>query len=60
MNLAVSVYFQVLHSHSKYAKLSLLVAGSDELAVHSCQLLCLEKQVRKVASRLACCHGLYL
>jgi len=37
-----------VHSYS-------VVSGCDELAVHTCPLLCLKRRVAKVTSRLLCC-----
>jgi len=42
--LAMTIYLPVSHSRCTLARLTILVSCSDELAVHSCQLLCLQRQ----------------
>jgi len=56
--LAMTVYLPVLHSHCTRAVFTVLMSCSDELAIHSCLLLCLQRQVTKLASRLFYCWSL--
>ena len=56
--LPVAVYLPVWHSHCTQARFTVLVLCTDELAVHSCPLLCLRKQVVKFASGLFYCRSL--
>jgi len=46
--LAMTVYLPVWHSHCTSVRFTVLVSCSDEFAVHSCSLFCLERQVRKL------------
>jgi len=50
--LAMPVYLPISHSHCPRARFINQVSCSDELAVHSCPLLCLQRQVAKLASKL--------
>jgi len=49
--LATTVYLPVWQSHCTRARFTVLVSCSDEIADHSCPLLCLQGQVR--VARLA-------
>jgi len=46
----MTVYFPVWHPHRISARFTVMVSCSDELAVHSCPLLCLQRQFAEVAS----------
>jgi len=48
----MTIYLPVLPSHCTRTRLTVVMSWSDELAVHSCLLLCLQRQVAKLASRL--------
>jgi len=50
--LALTVYLAVWHSHCTRTRITILLSYSDELAFHSCSLLCLQRQVTKLASGL--------
>ena len=51
--LAMTVYFPVWHSHCTRAKFTFLVSCSDELlTVHSCPLICLQRQIAKLGKEL--------
>jgi len=56
--LALTVYLPVSHSHCTSARFIVIVSCSDELAVHSCLLLCLQRRVAKDASGLFYCWSL--
>jgi len=51
-------FLPVWNSHCTRVRFTVVVSCSDELAVHSCPLLCLQRWVAKVASRLFCCWSL--
>ena len=53
---ATTVYLPVWHCTR--ARFTVLVSYSDEIAVRSCPLLCLQMQVAKLASRLLYCWSL--
>ena len=57
---ALTVYWlvPVWHSHCTRATFTVLVSCSDELAVHSCSLFFLQRQVAKLASGLFYCWSL--
>ena len=44
------VYLPVWNSHCTWFRLTIIVSCCDELAVHTCPLLCLQRQVTKVTS----------
>ena len=46
LTVAMTVYLPVWHWHCTRARFTVLVSCSDEFAVHSCPLLCLQKQGR--------------
>jgi len=48
----VTVYLLEWHLHCTSARFIVLVSCSDELEVHSCPLLCLQRQVAKLANGL--------
>jgi len=48
--LAVTVHLPIWHLQWTRARFTDLVWCSDEFAVHSCPLLCLQKQITKLAS----------
>jgi len=51
--LAMTVYFPVWHSHCTRASLTVLESRHDELlTVHSCPLICLQRQVAKHGKEL--------
>jgi len=52
LNLAMTIYVPVCHSHCTRARFTVLVSCSGEQAVHSCPLLCLQGQVAKLTSGL--------
>jgi len=52
--LALTVYLPIWHSRCTRTRFTILVSCSDELAIHSHPLLCLQKQVAKLASGLFC------
>jgi len=43
----MTVYLPVWHSHCTRSKFTALVLRSDELAVHSCPLICPQRRLRK-------------
>jgi len=45
-------------THCTRARFTVVVSCSDELAVHSCPLICLQGQVAKLASGLFYCWSL--
>ena len=51
----MAVYLPVWNSHCTRVRLTVIVSCSDELAVHTCPFLCLQRRVAKVASGLFCC-----
>jgi len=53
--LAMTVFLRVWNSHCTRVRFTVVVSCGDELAVHSCPLLCLHRRVAKVASRLFYC-----
>jgi len=53
---ATTVYLPVWHCTR--ARFTVLMSYSDEIAVRSCPLLCLQMQVAKLASRLLYCWSL--
>ena len=56
--LAMTVFLPVWNSHCTRVRFTIIVSCSDELAVHSCPLLCLQRRVAKVASGLLNCWSL--
>jgi len=56
--LAMTVYLPAMYPYCTRARFTALMSCSDELAVHSCPLLCLRRQVAKRASRLFYCWTL--
>jgi len=51
--LAMTVCFPVWHSHCTKASFTVLVSRRDELlTVHSCPLICLQRQVAKLGKEL--------
>ena len=52
------VYFPVWHLHCTRARLTVLVSWNGEIAFHSRPLLCLQRQVTKLASGLFDCWPL--
>jgi len=54
----VTVCFPVWHSHCTRSRFTVMVSCNDGLAVHLCLLLCLQRHVAKLASRLFCCWSL--
>jgi len=56
--LAKTIFLLVWNSHCTRVRFTVVVSGSDELAVHSCPLLCLQSRVAKVARGLFCCWSL--
>ena len=56
--LAMTVLLPVWNSHCTRVRFTVVVSCSDELAVHSCPLLCLQRWVAKVASGLFYCWSL--
>jgi len=51
----MTLYLPIWHSHCTRVRFTVLVPCSDELAVHSYPLLCLQRQVAKLASGFFCC-----
>ena len=51
-------FFPAWNSHCTRVRFTVIVLCSDELAVHSCPLLCLQKWVAKVTSGLFYCWSL--
>ena len=51
-------FLPVWNSHCTRVRFAVIVSCSDEFAVHSCHLLCLQRWVAEVASRLFCCWSL--
>ena len=51
-------FLPVWNSHCTRVRFTVIVSCSDELAVHSCPLLCLQRRVAKVASWLFFCWSL--
>jgi len=58
--LAMTVYLPVWHSHCTRARFTFLVSWTDKLAVYSCPLLCLQRQVRNTwvdcSTVVLCCQ----
>ena len=54
----MTVFLPAWNSHCTRVKFTIIVSCSDELAVHSCSLLCLQRRVAKVASELFYCWSL--
>jgi len=54
----MTVSLPVWNSHCTRVRFAVIVSCSDELAVHSCPLLCLQRWVAKVASGLFYCWTL--
>ena len=57
--LAMTVFLLVWNSHCTRDRFTVVVLCSDELAVHSCPFLCLQRWVAKVASGLLYCWSFY-
>jgi len=57
--LANPVFLPAWNSHCVRVGFTVIVSCSDELAVRSCPLLCLQSRVAKVTSRLFYCCGFY-
>ena len=55
--LAIIVYLPLWHSHCTGSRFTILVLCSGELLVHSCPLVCLQRQVTKLASGLFYCYS---
>ena len=53
-----SFFLLVWNSHCTRVRFTVIVSCSDELAVHSCPLLYLQRWVAKVASGFFCCWSL--
>jgi len=53
--LAMTVFLPVWNSHCTRVRFTVIVSCSDEFAVHSCPLLCLQRRVAKVTSGLFYC-----
>jgi len=51
-------FVPVWNLHCTRVRFTVVVSCSDELAVHSCPLLCLQRWVAKVASGFFCCWSL--
>jgi len=56
--LAMTAFFPVWNSHCTRVRFTAIVSCSDELAVHSCPLLCLQRWVAKLASGSFYCWSL--
>jgi len=54
----VTVYLPARHSHCTRASFTVVVSCSDEPAVHSDPLICLRRQVAKLACGLFYCYSL--
>jgi len=54
----MTVFLLVWNSHCTRVRFTVTVSCSDELAVHSCLFLCLQRRVAKVASGLFYCWSL--
>jgi len=54
----MTVYVLLWCSYYTRARFTVLVSCSGELAIHSCPLLCLQRQVSKSASGLFYCWSL--
>jgi len=52
------IFLPVWNSRCTRVRFTVIVPCSDELAIHSCPLLCLQRRVAKVASGLFCCWSL--
>jgi len=52
------IYLPVWNSHCTRVRFTVMGSCSDELSVHSCLLLCLQRCVAKVASELFYCWSL--
>jgi len=51
-------FLPVWNSHCTRVRFTVIVSCSDELAIHSCLFLCLQRRLVKVASGLFCCWSL--
>jgi len=51
----MTVFLPVWNSHCTRVRFTVIVSCSDELAIHSCPLLCLQRWVAKVASGFFYC-----
>jgi len=49
--LAMTVLLPVLNSHCTRVRVTVTASCSDELAVHSCPLLCLQRWVTKISAK---------
>jgi len=56
--LAMTVFLPVWHSHCTRVRFTVIVSCSDEFTVHSCPLLCLQRQFAKVSNRLLYCWSI--
>jgi len=56
--LAMTVFLPVWNSRCTSVRFTVIVSCNDELAVHSCLFLCLQRRFAKVASGLFCCWSL--
>ena len=56
--LAVTVFLPIWNLHCTRVRFTVIVTCSDELAVHSCPLLCLQRWIAKVTSGLFYCWSL--
>jgi len=54
----MTVYLPVWHSNCTRARFTILVSRNGELAIHSGPLICLQKQITKLASGLFDCSPL--
>jgi len=54
----LTIYLPVWHSDRTSARFTVLVPCIDELTVHSCFLLCLQRQVAKATNGLFYCWSL--
>jgi len=51
----MAVYLPVWNSHCTRVRFTVIVSCSDELAVHTCPFLSLQRRVAKVESGFFCC-----
>jgi len=56
--LAMTVFLPVWNSHCAWVSFTVIVSCRDELAVHSCPILCLQRWVAKVANGLFYCWSI--
>jgi len=54
----MTAFLPVWNSHCTSVSFTVIVSCSDELAIHSCFFLCLQRRVAKVTSRLFYCWSL--